>query len=129
MRDLEQEYQNAIKGLSRYEKQMISAIYYKDDAKQMFPLLDEAQNTVTDILFNSTPDDSVLAGMLEEILTLEKHLLKLSFKIKHTKEPAEVVEALLLHASVTFILNMLRKQRQAIEIKLGIKKPTWSYLC
>lgn len=128
MRDLEQEYQNAIKGLSRCEKQMISAIY-ENDAKQIFPLLDETQNTVTDILFNSTPDDSVLADMLEEILTLEKHLLKLSLKIKHTKEPAEVVESLLLHTSLSFILNMLRKQQQAIEAKLGIKNPTWSYLC
>lgn len=128
MRDLEQEYQDAIKGLSRCEKQMISATY-SEETQNIFPLLDETQNTVTDILFNSTPDDSVLADMLEEILTLEKHLLKLSLKIKDTKEPAEVVEALLLHASLSFILNMLRKQQQAIEIKLGIKKPTWSYLC
>ena len=128
MRDLEQEYQNAIKGLSRCEKQMISATY-SEETQNIFPLLDETQNTVTDILFNSTPDDRVLADMLEEILTLEKHLLKLSLKIKDTKEPAEVVEALLLHASLSFILNMLRKQQQAIEIKLGIKKPTWSYLC
>lgn len=128
MRDLEQEYQNAIKGLSRCEKQMISAMY-SEETQNIFPLLDETQNTVTGILFNSTPDDSVLADMLEEILTLEKHLLKLSLKIKRKEEPAEVVESLLLHASLSFILNMLRKQRQAIEAKLGIKKPTWSYLC
>ncbi len=128
MRDLEQEYQNAIKGLSRCEKQMISATY-SEETQNIFPLLDETQNTVTGILLNSTPDDSVLVDMLEEILTLEKHLLKLSLKIKQTKEPVEVVESLLLHASLSFILNMLRKQQQAIEAKLGIKKPIWSYLC
>ncbi len=128
MRDLEQEYQNAIKGLSRCEKQMISAIY-EDDAKQIFPLLDETQNVVTNVLLESTLPDKVLADMLEEILTLEKHLLKLSLKIKHTKEPVEAVKSLLLHASLSFILNMLRKQQQAIEAKLGIKKPIWSYLC
>ena len=128
MRDLEQEYQDAIKELSKCEKQMLSAIY-NDDAQQIFPLLDETQNVVTNVLLESTLPDKVLFDMLKEILTLEKHLLKLSLKIKHPKEPAEVVEGLLLHAALNFVLNILHRQQQIIEMKLGISAPKGSLLC
>ena len=70
-----------------------------------------------------------LKTLLKEILTLEKHLLKLSLKIKHPKEPAEVVEGLLLHAALNFVLNLLHRQQQIIEMKLGISAPKGSLLC
>ena len=62
MRDLEQEYQDAIKELSKCEKQMLSAIY-NNDAQQIFPLLDETQKIVNDVLLGSTPPDKVLFDM------------------------------------------------------------------
>ena len=128
MRDLEQEYQDAIKELSKCEKQMLSAIY-NNDAQQIFPLLDETQNVVTNVLLESTQPDKVLADMLEEILTLRKYLIKVSLKIERDKEPEKVVEGFLLHASLSFVLNMLYQQQQIIEMKLGISTPKWSYLC
>ena len=128
MRDLEQEHQDAIKELSKCEKQMLSAIY-NNDAQQIFPLLDETQKIVDGVLLGATPPDKVLSDMLKEILTLEKHLLKLSLKIKHPEEPAEVVEGLLLHAALNFVLNSLHRQQQIIEMKLGISAPKGSYLC
>lgn len=128
MRNLEQEYQDAIQELSKCEKQMLSAIY-NNDAQQIFPLLDETQNVVTNVLLESTPPDKVLADMLEEILTLRKYLIKVSLKIERDREPEKVVESLLLHASLSFVLNMLYQQQQIIEMKLGISAPKGSLLC
>ena len=109
MRDLEQEYQDAIKELSKCEKQMLSAIY-NNDAQQIFPLLDETQKIVNDVLLGSTPPE-------------------VSFKIEKAREPAGVVEGLLLHAALNFVLNLLYRQQQIIEMKLGISAPKGSLLC
>lgn len=128
MRDLEQEYQDAIKELSKCEKQMLSAIY-NNDAQQIFPLLDETQKIVNDVLLGSTPPDKVLFDMLKEIITLRKYLIKVSFKLEKASEPAGVVEGLLLHAALNFVLNLLYRQQQIIEMKLGISAPKGSLLC
>lgn len=128
MRDLEQEYQDAIKELSKCEKQMLPAIY-NNDAQQIFPLLDETQKIVNDVLLGSTPPDKVLFDMLKEIITLRKYLIKVSFKIEKAREPAGVVEGLLLHAALNFVLNLLYRQQQIIEMKLGISAPKGSLLC
>ena len=128
MRDLEQEYQEAIKELSKCEKQMLSAIY-NNDAQQIFPLLDETQKIVDGVLLGATPPDKVLFDMLKEIITLRKYLIKVSFKIEEPREPAGLIEGLLLHAALNFVLNSLHRQQQIIEMKLGISAPKGSYLC